>query len=138
VENPLSSEWLTGFIGVLESSLTSNKPLKWDSGTGSEFLIKVTPEVVNLIKSHQDVLLRAGKDVFKKFLELRSKQQDLEALVLVYSQLDNSALIEQYQGDTIKMAALAKQIQEDRNFWVNLGLQLSQKILAGALSVLLA
>ncbi len=65
------------------------------------------------------------------------KKKDFEALVLIYQQLDNSSLLDKYKEDSIKLAEIAIQTQENRDFWMAFIQKAVQQSIISVLGVIL-
>lgn len=131
--------WITDLIGKL-TDIISNKGgiLQWiDPQTGNTIQTEITQDFIQVIIANKTSLEEVGLDVFKQFLALIHKQQPFDALVLIYSKLDNSALLLQFQTDTAKLAEIAAKTEAERKFWVELGKQLAFKLLSAGVGALL-
>lgn len=130
-------QWVDGLITVLESAVTNKKPIEFTGKLGTKISVEVKQELVDLIRENQSKLIRVGKRAFKEFLMLWYEQKEFEALCAIYEQLDNTELIAKYKEDTAKLAEIAKQTQEDRDFWISFGKQVGMRVLMGALGALI-
>lgn len=126
------ANWVDGLILTLDQK----KQISFVDTVGQTVVVTVEKTVVDFIRDNQARLLLIGYDIFKEFLGLLAKRQEFDALVLVFSQLDNSELINKYKEDTVKLAEIAVEIQANCDFWIVFGKQVGFKV-AGALLTLL-
>lgn len=129
--------WTTDLINNLDNIYQNNGSITYTS-LGGEVAVKVTQELVSLIKDNEVSLAAISLDTFKEFLGLLEKRQTFAALIVIYGALDNSVLISNFQSDSVKLAEIAKQTQQQRDFWIWFAEQVGTKIVIGALSALLA
>lgn len=133
----MDHEWVDQFIDRLQQAADGNNPIRFEDDTGQQVVVAIQQQLVQLLRDNRMRLVRVGKNAFKDFLLLWHKQQQFEALVRIYDQLDNSELIDQYREDSAKLAEIAHQVQQDRDFWVSFGKQVGMRIVFGALGALL-
>lgn len=129
--------WLPEMISILEKALANDGKLTFKRPTGDEVTVTITNELVNIIKGNKSRLLQIGENTFKQFLVLRSEGDDFEALVVIYSKLDNVELVEKATANAIEMIEIAKEIQATRKFWLDLARQLGTRVALGMLSALI-
>ena len=132
----MSKDWTIDFIENLGTAMEAGG-IQWTDDTGTQITVKVSIQLLAMIRDNLPHLAEIGQDTFKQFLLMMAKGQDFDALVLIYSKLDNSALILQYKEDAVKLAEIAKRAQETRDFWIAFAKQAAIKIVFGALSVLI-
>lgn len=130
------SQWVDELIGKLEDAVTNKKPIKFNDA-GKEVLVEIKNEVVDLVKENRNQLIKIGRQVFKRFLLLMHKQHEFEALTVIYEKLDNSELLDRYKEDSARLAELATETQESRDFWIGFGKKVGMRIVLGALGALL-
>ena len=131
--------WITDLLNKL-TSIVENEGgiLKWtDPITGETLQSIITHDLISVLIANKTSLTAVGLDTFKQFLALIRGQQSFDALVLVYSKLDNSSLIAQFQTDSAKLAEIAANTQAERKFWIDLAKQLALKLLSGGMGILL-
>lgn len=131
--------WVTDLLDKL-TSIVEHKGgiLKWtDPDTGESLQTIITHDLVQVLIANKTSLAEVGLNTFKQFLALIHKQQSFDALVAVYSKLDNAALIAQFQTDSAKLAEIAANTQAARKFWADLGKQLALKLLSAGVGALL-
>lgn len=133
----MSSTWFDDLITRLEESLASGEEISWKGFDGETVLIEIKKELIDLIKDNRSMLVRIGRDTFKEFLQLWSKREEFEALVVVYDKLDNTELISKYKEDSAKLAEIAALTQAERNFWIGFGKKVGARVLFGFLGSLL-
>jgi hypothetical protein len=130
-------KWVDGLITVLESAVANKKPIEFTGKLGTKITVEVKQELVDFLRENQSKLIRVGRRAFREFLMLWYEQKEFDALCVIYEQLDNSELIAKYQEDTVKLAEIAKQTQEDRDFWLTFGKQVGMRVVMGALGALI-
>ena len=130
-------DWVDELIEIVVSALKGDGVLKWSDASGQIFKAKVETDFLELLRGNRCQLMTVGKDTFKEAMLLMSKQQDFDALVLIYSKLDTESLIEQYKTDTVKLAEIARRVQETRDFWVSFLRQAAVKMVCAGLGALL-
>ena len=133
----MSDSWVSGLIDQLDNAVVKGGVINWTDDSGQQIQTAITIQLVDLIRKNKDRLLRIGQKAFHEFLLLMMKQQDFDALVVVYNQLDNSDIIDAYKEDSIKLAEIAKQTQDDRDFWIWFGKQVGTRIVFGAIGALI-
>lgn len=129
--------WVDPLIGRLEEAVSGKLPIKFNDETGKEVIVSIKQNLVNLIKQNRSQLQKVGRQTFKEFLLLWHKQEEFEALVVIFKKLDNKDLIERFKEDTVKLAEIAKETQESRDFWISFGKQVGMRIAFGAIGALL-
>jgi hypothetical protein len=130
--------WIQELIRVLENALKDDGKIKFVIPPEEEILIEIKEEFVKLIKINQQSLAQIGKDTFKRFLELKRDGKDFEALVTIYDALETTELVEKFKEDSIKLAELARQIQETRKFWLKFAEQVGTRLAMGLLGLIIA
>ena len=127
------NNWVSSFINSLENTEANGGQIQLKDGP----MITLSKELIKLIIQNRYQLEKVGENAFKQFLAKMSIGYSFEALVAIYSQLDNSALIEAYKTDTVKLAEIALQAQQDRDFWIDFAKQVGSKLVSVALGTLL-
>jgi hypothetical protein len=130
-------DWVDTLIDLITKAIDNGGKLQWTDQSGSIMTAKVEVGLLQLIQDNRARLSIIGQDTFKEAMLLISKQQEFDALVLIYEKLDNSELVEQFKTDSVKLAELAIQAQQNRAFWLNLLKQSAFKIIAAGLGALL-
>jgi hypothetical protein len=133
----MSDTWFDDLVTRLEESLASGEKISWKGFDGDTVLIEIKNELVDLIKDNRSMLVRIGRDTFKRFLQLWSERKEFDALVVVYDKLDNTELISKYKEDSARLAEVAAQIQAERDFWISFGKKVGTRVLLGFLGSLL-
>jgi hypothetical protein len=134
LEAAFDDKWFDQMIsGATASQETPITVKDWD---GNELKVKITNAVIEYMIANRFLILKAGRDVFKQFLLLCSKGQDLDALKLIYSEMDTSDLINQYKDNAVMLAEVYKQDQETKAFWLQMATTLGGKIISLALGAL--
>jgi hypothetical protein len=134
----MDTAWIQELIRVLEKALKDDGKIKFVVPPNEEILVEIKDEFVKLIKANQQRLAQIGKETFKRFLELKRDGRDFDALVTIYDALETTELVEKFKEDSIKLAELAKQIQETRKFWLNFAGQFGVRLAMGLLSLVIA
>jgi hypothetical protein len=129
----MSDTWFDDLVTRLEESLASGEKISWKGFDGDTVLIEIKNELVDLIKDNRSMLVRIGRDTFKRFLQLWSERKEFDALVVVYDKLDNTELISKYKEDSARLAEVAAQIQAEISF----GKKVGTRVLLGFLGSLL-
>lgn len=126
--------WVTNFINELEDAKLNGGQVELKDG----LIISLGTDLINLIIQNRFQLERVGEEAFRNFLAMLSAGNNFDALVAVYSKLDTAALVQNFKTDTVKLAEIALQAQQARDFWVELAKQAGMKLVSTALSTLLA
>jgi hypothetical protein len=129
--------WLDSLIETLEQYLLTGKKIEWKDWDGKIIITKVKKELVDIIKENRASLLRMGQQVVREFFSLMGQGRDLAALIKIYNELDNSELILKYKEDTIKLAEIAAQTQQDRAFWRGLAMTVGMRVAFGVIGTLI-
>jgi tRNA1(Val) A37 N6-methylase TrmN6 len=134
----MDTAWIQELIRVLEKALKDDGKIKFLIPPKEEILVEIKEEFVKLIKVNQQRLAQISKEAFQRFLELKRDGKDFEALVAIYDALETTELVEKFKEDSIKLAELARQIQETRKFWLKFSEQLGTRLAMGLLSLVIA
>lgn len=134
-DRELEDKWFDRMIQGARDS--SSSPIQVVDRDGNALLVKISESVIEYMVANRYMILKAGKDVFQKFLLLCSDGKDLAALKLVYSQMDTSDLLNQYKENAVMLAEVYKQDQEARAFWLQMATSLGGKIISLALTSLI-
>lgn len=129
--------WVDSFIDQLQGIQNSGGKVTVKDALGNPVLVKIGSDMLTFLLANKIYLQQVSLSAFKEFLGLMAQQKSFEALTTIYSQLDNSALLEKYKEDTIKLAEIARQAQEARDFWIAFCKQAGEKLLFSALGALL-
>jgi len=130
-------DWIDELIDKLQDAVYNSKPLSFIDDSGNEILIEIKSELLELVKENRSRFIRIGINTFKKIMTLFSERKDFDALVVIYDTYDTSSLMDKYKEDTIKLAQIARQVQEDREFWISFAKQVGSRIVLGALGALI-
>jgi hypothetical protein len=133
----IDREWVDDFLGTIEHSIKTKTPLKWIDETGNEMQIILQQAVFDILKQNRHRLIKIGKRIFKEFLILMSRGEELEALVLVYDQLDTQSLVDKFDENAQKLEQIAIELEEERQFWRDVFKQVVVRLALGALGALL-
>jgi len=133
----MSNEWLSQLISVLEEALKDDGKISFTSPTGKEVLAEVSDEVVDLLRNNRQRLLQVGKDAVVRYLELMSEGKSFDALVEMYSALDNVEIVDRVGASAQEMMETALEIQAARRFWLELGRKLGTRLAIGLLGLLI-
>ena len=125
-------DWFSEFLDKISSG-----KVEFTDETGKLITISISKKLIDMFKENQAQFIKVGADAFKDFLNLMYKEQDFDALLSIYRKLDNSTLLAMYKEDSIKLAELVKQAQEERELWIWFGKQIGTRIVFGALGALL-
>jgi DNA-binding LacI/PurR family transcriptional regulator len=131
------NDWISELINKLENIILSGGEVSWTDNVGNTVTAVVTDTIVSMLRENYAHLMLISINAFKNFMSLMYQQRDFEALVVIYEELDTSELVNRYKEDTIKLAEIARQAQEERDFWVSFGKEFGTRLLFGAISVLL-
>ena len=131
--------WVSDFLGKLQAIIESQGgQVQWiDAITGNKLAMTITQDLVTIIIANHTALQNIGLAAFKNTLSSLQKGQSFEALVTIYSKLDNSQLLQQYATDSAQLQAIAATTQKERDFWLSFVFQIGTKLTAGALGALL-
>lgn len=130
--------WVDDFLSTLTQIGDQGGIVKWvDHATNSEMAVTLTQDFIDTIRGNRAALLAVGKEDFKAFLVLLQAGENYEALREIYSKMSMEDLIQQAAGDTVKLAQLAEDAENQRQFWLNLAEQAGIKLLSGAIGVLI-
>lgn len=129
-------DWINQLFAALDTVLRNGGIIKWTNESGAEITTAISAEAIKTIKDNAIRLQQIGKDAFKEFLLKMSRQQDFEALVVIYSRLDNTELLQKYKEDTVRLAEIARQTQADRDFWIAFAKQVGMRMAFAALGAL--
>ena len=132
-----NGKWVDPFIDKVQDAVLNNKQVTVTSRSGEELLITIGKNLLSFLIANRVRLKQVGYYSFKTFLELLADKKDFEALVLTYNEFDNSALLEKFKEDSIKLAEIAKYTQEMRDFWILFARQAVERVVFSALGVLL-
>ena len=130
--------WVDDFLTTLQDIGRQGGVVTWvDHETNNKVAVMLTQEFIDTIKANRSALLAVGKEDFKGFLLLLQAGENYEALRQIYSKMSNEDLVQQAAQDTEKLARLAEDAENQRQFWLNLAEQAGIKILSGAIGMLL-
>lgn len=132
-----TNNWVDGFIDNLQQVIDNGGQVPLRDNSGEEILIVIRSDMLSFLVANRVRLAQVTIDAFKEFLKLMSKGQSFEALVIIYERIDNASLVDKYKEDTIKLAEIAKETQENRDFWISFGRQAVEKLVFSALGALL-
>lgn len=127
----LDDKWFDNMISGATAS--QETPIAVKDRDGNDLQIKITNAVIEYMIANRFMILKVGKDTFKQFLLLCSDGQDLVALKLIYSNMDTTALINQYKENAVKLAEIYKQDQDTKAFWLQMATTLGGKLISLAL-----
>lgn len=133
----MSGQWVDILISKLQDALDGKSIIKINDNTGKEVVVSIKKELIDLLRDNRSKLVMVGRDAFKKFVDLWQEQKEFEALCVIYEKLDNSELIEAYKEDTIKLAEIARETQEIRDFWISFGKNVAVRIVLGTLGAII-
>jgi hypothetical protein len=129
--------WVDPFIERVEGAVRSGSKIQILDRDGNQVFVVIGQDFLRFLIANRIRLQQVALDTFKSFLSLLSEKKDFEALVVIYAALDNQSLVDKYKEDTIKLAEIAKQSQENRDFWINFAKQAAQRLVFSALGALL-
>lgn len=129
--------WIDVIIKIMQNAVIGKQPIVWTDDSGKTILVNVEQEMIDMLVQNRDKFFVIGMDVFKQFCSLMNKGQSFEALVTIYSAMDNDQLVDQYKEDALKLAEIARIEQETRNFWIWLAEQVSMRLVLGAIGSLI-
>jgi hypothetical protein len=133
----MTDQWVDILISKLEDAVAGRSIITIDDDTGKKVVVSIKQELIDLLKDNRTKLVHVGRDAFKEFVDLWYKQKEFDALCAIYKHLDNSELIEAYREDTIKLAEIARETQETRDFWISFGKQVGMRLVLGALGAII-
>lgn len=133
----MDTAWVQDLIDALQQALKDGK-ITFIIPPSEQVIMEVKADFIQMIIANRIKLEQIGEGAFKEFLKLKKEGKDFEALVVVYDALSTTELVEQFKEDSIKLAELARQIQETRKFWLQFSSQLGVKLATGLLSLALA
>lgn len=127
------SNWVDGFIQRLEAT----PQVQIRDVSGNDVMVAIGHGLLTYLIANRVRLAQVSYNTFLTFLDLMSKQKDLAALIVIYEEMDNESLLEKYKEDTIKLAQIAEQTIETRNFWISFSKQVAGSLVSSALGVIL-
>lgn len=128
-----TNTWVDDLIDALTNVLAVGGTIS----IGPEIAIKVTQEIVDLIVTNKSHLELIAVETYKQFLDLFIKQRTFDALVVVYSELNNADLTKQFNSDSNSIADLVAASDDEEAFWVSFAEQLSIKTATIILTILI-
>ncbi len=130
--------WVDSFIDKVEAAVSGGGKLPVvDKDNNITAYITIGIDFLRFLMANRVRLQMISIETFKHFLYLLSKKQDFDALITIYKELDTQSLVDKYKEDSIKLAEIAKESQENRDFWISFAKQAAERLVFSALGALL-